>query len=212
MITVWGRATSINVQAVLWAMAELGLPFERHDRGGAHGGLDTPEFLAMNPNRLIPVVRIDEEFLWESAAIIRYLGARYGDAAFWPPEPLERARIDKWAEWTKTSFGPALLTGVFWPLIGVTPEKRDAKAIAAGVERLTGYARMIEARLGEHDYLGGAALSFADVVFGAHLYRYFTLEFDRAETPHLRRYYDRLCARPAYAEHVMVSYDSLRAK
>ena len=46
----------------------------------------------------------------------------------------------------------------------------------------------------------------------APLYRYFDLDIPRAETPHMRAYYDRLAARPAYAEHVMISYDSLRAK
>ena len=57
MITVWGRATSVNVQAVMWALAELGIACERIDVGGAFGGLDTPEFRAMNPNGRIPVLR-----------------------------------------------------------------------------------------------------------------------------------------------------------
>ena len=74
MITVWGRATSVNVQAVMWALAELGLTSERIDAGGAFGGLDTPEFGAMNPNRKIPVLHDRGAHLWESAAIVRYRG------------------------------------------------------------------------------------------------------------------------------------------
>lgn len=84
MITVWGRTTSSNVQTVMWALAEIGLEHERIDAGGPFGGLDTPEFFAMNPNRLVPVLRDGGEYLWESASIVRYLGARYGSERFWP--------------------------------------------------------------------------------------------------------------------------------
>jgi glutathione S-transferase len=211
MIKVWGRATSVNVQAVMWALAELGVECERVDAGGAFGGLDTPEFRAMNPNGLVPVLRDHDTFLWESAAIVRYLGAQYGDEQFWPADPLKRAEVDKWAEWTKTSFGREFLTGVFWPLVGMRAEQRDTKAIAASAGRLKALAAMLDARLSESgDHLGGAEPCFADIVVGAHLYRYFTLDFERAETPHLSAYYRRLAARPAYAAHVMVSYESLR--
>ena len=72
MITIWGRTTSSNVQTVMWAIAELGLEHERIDAGGPFGGLDTPEFAAMNPNRLVPVLRDGGEYLWESASIVRY--------------------------------------------------------------------------------------------------------------------------------------------
>jgi glutathione S-transferase len=213
MITVWGRATSSNVQMVMWAIAELGLESERLDVGGAFGGNDTPEFLAMNPNGLVPVVRDgDGPFLWESAAIVRYLGATYGDEQFWPSSPLARATVDKWAEWIKTTFGPVLLGGIFWPLIGVPEAKRDTAAIAASVERMRKLAPMLDARMAESAYLGGEDVCFADMIVGTLLYRYFTLDIERAETPHLRAYYDRLTRRPAYQKHAMVSYESLRAR
>ena len=92
MITVWGRTTSSNVQTVMWALAELGVSHERIDAGGPFGGLDTPEFAAMNPNRLVPVLRDQGEYIWESASIVRYLGARYGSKQFWPTDPLKRDR------------------------------------------------------------------------------------------------------------------------
>jgi glutathione S-transferase len=166
----------------------------------------------MNPNKLVPTIQDGQTTIWESAAVVRYLGAKYGDGAFWPVEPAARARVDQWAEWSKTTFGPALLTGIFWPLVGVREEKRDQNALAAAVTRMQGLARIIDARFAENPYLGGEQLAFGDCIFGTLLYRYFTLDFDRADTPHLRAYYDRLCERPAYARHAMVSYDSLRAK
>ena len=212
MITVWGRATSSNVQIVMWAMAEIGLECERHDVGGAFGGTDTPEYLAMNPNKLVPTIQDGDLTLWESAAIVRYLGAKYADGRFWPADPAQRARIDQWAEWSKTTFSPALLPGLFWPLIGVRAENRDMKAFEAAVTRMHGIVPIIDKRLGESPYLGGEHLSFGDCIFGTLLYRYFTLDFERADTPNLRAYYDRLTQRPAYAEHAMVSYESLRVK
>ncbi|MBK0398576.1 glutathione S-transferase family protein [Limibaculum sp. M0105] len=212
MITVWGRATSSNVQIVMWALGELGLEANRIDVGGAYGGTDTAEYRALNPNGLVPTFRDDEVTLWESAAILRYLAARHGDEAFWPRDPVRRAALDMWAEWMKTTFIPAFNYGVFWPLVRVREAERDPAAIAATIEKVKPLAAMLDARIGEGPYLGGEALSFADIMVGHQLYRYDTLEFDKAATPNLDAYYQRLTARPAYARHAMVSYEPLRVK
>ena len=212
MITVWGRTTSSNVQTVMWALAEIGVAHERIDAGGPFGGLDTPEFGAMNPNRLVPVLRDDGEYLWESASIVRYLGARYGSEQFWPADPLKRARLDQWSDWTKTTLVPAFLTNVFLPMMRNRPGERDETAIAKGVANLAKVMHVFDKRLSEAAYLGGNEPCFADIVAGALLYRYFTLEIERTDLPNLAAYYERLTKRPAYARHVMVSYDSMRAK
>lgn len=210
MIVVHGRATSANVQNVMWTLAELGLDCKRLDVGGAFGGNDTPQFKAMNPNGLVPVVEIDGLVLWESAAIVRYLAATRGNDDFWPRDPARRVLVDIWAEWIKTTFVPAFLTNVFWPLIGTPSAERNQAAIAQSIERLKAVARVFEIGVPGDGFFGGGDVCFADMITGTLLYRYFTLDFDRAETPKLRAYYDRLTARPAYATHVMVSYDSLR--
>jgi glutathione S-transferase len=77
-LIVHGRASSSNVQAVMWGIAELGLDVDRRDVGGRFGGNDTPEFLAMNPMGKVPVLQDGDVTLFESAAILRYLVARYG--------------------------------------------------------------------------------------------------------------------------------------
>ena len=212
MLTVWGRATSSNVQAVMWTIAELGLDFERHDRGHTFGGLDTPDYRAMNPNGLVPTVRDgDGSPMWESAAIVRYLACRYGNENFWPRDPAVRVQLDMWAEWIKTTFAPHFGMRIFWPLIG-RPLPGGPDALADAVEGLKPLARMLNDRIGDGPYLAGEHLSFADMIIGVQLYRYYTLDFDRAETPALDGYYARLCERPAYCDHVMVSYESLRIK
>ena len=82
----------------MWGIAELGLEYERLDYGHVYGGTDTPEFRAMNPNGLVPVIRDGGLTLFESCAILRYLGSRYGGAPFWPEDPVVRAPVDVWAE------------------------------------------------------------------------------------------------------------------
>ncbi len=80
MITLWGRNNSTNVKKVRWVLAELGLPYQ-HIMAGLEFGLNhDPEYLAMNPNGLVPLLKDDASdlVLWESNAIIRYLAAEYG--------------------------------------------------------------------------------------------------------------------------------------
>jgi len=60
MLTVWGRKSSSNVQALMWCIGELGLAYERIDAGFKYGVNDTVEFLAMNPNGTVPVLREDD--------------------------------------------------------------------------------------------------------------------------------------------------------
>ncbi len=212
MLKIWGRNTSSNLQIAMWAVGELGLEHERIDWGGKFGGNDDPEYRAMNPNGLIPTVKDGDLVVWESGAILRYLAARYGDEAFWPTDPAERAPLDMWAEWMKTTFMPPLTHGVFWQLVRTPKAERNAALIADGEAKLKTLSGILDKRLGSGPYLHGEKVCFADIMIGHALYRYFTLEFDRADAPNLKAYYDRLQERPAYREHVMVSYESLRVE
>ena len=212
MLTIWGRRDSSNVQSVMWLIGELDLPHERHDVGHRFGGLDTEEFAALNPSRIIPVLRDgDDEPLWESGAILRYLASRYGSESFWPTTPTARARIDKWAEWAKANVAAAFTGPVFWAVVRTPPSRQNPVAIAQGVTGLEQWLAIAEGQLSHQAYLAGDEFTLADVAFGALLFRYFNLEIARAELPALRRYYEALQARPAYRDHVMVSYDVLRA-
>ena len=60
MLNLWGRISSINVRKVVWCAQELGLDFQRTEAGGAHGLVHTPEYLAMNPNALVPLLQDGE--------------------------------------------------------------------------------------------------------------------------------------------------------
>jgi glutathione S-transferase len=99
MLRIWGRLSSINVQKVVWCCDELGLAYERIDAGGAFGRNNTPEYLAMNPNGLVPVIEDDGFVLYESNAIVRYLAARDPGSRLWPTDLRERADPDRWLDW-----------------------------------------------------------------------------------------------------------------
>src|SRR3546814_16879309 len=99
MLTIWGRASSVNVQKVLWAADELGLAYERIDVGGPYGGNDTPEYRALNPNGVVPTLRDSAGpdgrplVIWDSHAILRYLAAAYDPTGegLWPRDLAMRA-------------------------------------------------------------------------------------------------------------------------
>ncbi len=211
MLIVWGRKTSSNVQALMWCIGELGLAYQRHDAGHLYGGTDTPAFLAMNPNGTVPVVRDDgDEPLWETAAILRYLAGRYGTAPFWPADGMARAQIDKWAEWSKINVALNFTGPVFWRVIRTAPAEQDPLAISQAVADLDRFLDIAEARLSSTHFLAGDDFTLADIQFGHVLFRYYDIPIDRQSRPALRRYYDGLTARPAFREHVMVSYEELR--
>jgi len=213
MIKLYGRATSSNVQHVLWCLAELGLEYEREDRGHSYGGVDTPEYLAMNPNGLVPVlVDGDDAPLFESAAITRYLASKYGDGgAFWPSDPAKRAQVDKWAEWGKVTWAHAVGQGVFWPLVRTSPKDRDPAKIEAAMSAMNRAASLLNGQLSTRPYIAGDTFTLADLATGYMLYRYFTIDFERSDFPAISAYYDRLQTRAAFRDHVMISYEVLRA-
>jgi glutathione S-transferase len=210
MITVYGRATSLNVQAVMWGLAELDLPCERLDYGLGFASLDTPEFRAMNPNGLVPVLKDENVTMFESAAILRYLAGRYARFPFWPEDPVARAPVDMWAEWGKVTLQRDFVGPIFWKMVRTPAAERDAAELDRALATLDRHLDVLEARLGDGAYATGPDFTLADVAIGVILYRYFTLDIPRPARPALAAYYDRLTERPAYAEHVMVAYDALR--
>lgn len=210
MLTVHGYRPSSNVQVVMWGIGELGLPYRFVERGHAFGGLDSPEFQALTPHRLVPVIEDGDFVVWESCAILRYLAATYGSDAFWPKDPAARARVDMWAEWGKGTLRMNFTGPIFWSRVRTPAARRDEAALTAALARFDRDLATVEAQVGAGPWLLGESFTVADILVGHQLYRYFTIDIPRVDRPGIAAYYDRLCARPAFAEHVMVSYDSLR--
>lgn len=211
MLTIWGRKTSSNVQALMWCIGELGLEYHRHDVGHHFGGLDTQAFGKLNPNRTIPVLQDGANPpLWETGAILRYLADCYAPDTFWPKDPVQRADVDKWAEWAKINVAMGFTVPVFWQVVRTAPADRDKVKIKNAIEQLETKLEIADRHLTTDTFLSGSDLTLADIQFGHILYRYYDIEISRAQFPNLKRYYDQLTARPAFRQHVMISYEDLR--
>lgn len=212
MLTIWGRRSSFNVQKVLWLADELDLSYEHVPAGGQFGLLDTPQFLGLNPHGKVPLLRDGDTVVWESHAILRYLAARHGADALWPADPARRVRADGWMDWAQTALQPAFLSGVFWGYYRTPEAQRDAPAIARSLAATHACLRQLDAVLAAQPYLDGPALTLADIPAATALYRYYELDIEHAPLPNVRAWYERLQARPAYRQHVMVPFGELKGR
>ena len=207
MIEIWGRRNSSNVIPVLWAAAESKVEFCRHDVGGSFGGLDTPEYRALNPNGLVPTLVDDGFVVWESNVIIRYLAAKYCSDSLWDSDPVRRSLADRWLEWAKSTASPAIM-GLFWALVRTETEARDAAKIARLTEATSKVWLFLDAHLADQPYLAGDRLTMGDLPLGSLAHRYFHMDVARPELPNVAAWYGRLCERPAYGEHCMIEFGS----
>jgi len=213
MITVWGRKSSSNVQAVLWCLQELDLQYKRIDAGFTYGVTDTDEYLKMNPNGVVPTLQDgSNEPMFESCAICRYLANRYSSSHFWPNDLNERATIDMWAEWSKLNVAQNFSLPLFWPKVRLAPEQSTAESIKTAMDKLQPYLAIADDRLFHLKHLASDKFTLADIIFGHSLYRYFDIDIPRPKHANLDRYYHDLCQRTAFRDTVMVSYDELRYK
>ncbi|WP_233868092.1 glutathione S-transferase family protein [Paraburkholderia adhaesiva] len=203
MITIWGRANSVNVQKVMWCCDELVLPFERVDAGGQFGRLDEPAFLAMNPNGKIPTL-VDGTFtLWESNAILRYLAMEYGPSSLlYPIDPKVRALIERWLDWTLGTLAPTERP-VFHALVRTPADQRDMAKLATDLDALTPLWKLLDRHLQGRFFLENERFSLADIVIGSLARRWFGLVgIERPALPNLERWYQRLAERPGFRKYI----------
>ncbi len=203
MLKIWGRTNSTNVQKVLWCCAELGLPFERVEAGLQFGVVGTPEYLALNPNGLVPTIDDDGFVLWESNVIVRYLATKHSLGTLAPTDIRARFEAEKWMDWQTTTLWPAF-TPAFIGLVRTPPEKRDPNAIAAAQQKTARHLAALDARLAQTPFAAGSALTMGDIPVGVAAYRLFSLGIERSAFPNVSRWYGELTKRPGYQAHVML--------
>jgi glutathione S-transferase len=198
MLKILGRTSSLNVRKVLWTCDELGLAYEREDWGAGFASTQSPEFLVLNPNGLVPVLIDEQGALYESNTICRYLANRYGGGHLLPVEPRPRALVEQWMDWQATDLNPTW-GYAFLALGRPTPGYDDSAKIAASVAAWNAAMAILDAQLqitGLH--AAGHDFSLADVVLGVSVHRWMKTPMDRVALPAVEAYYDRLKARPAF--------------
>src|SRR6476660_9795678 len=200
-ITIWGRANSVNVQKVLWCLAELDLPYRRIDAGMAFGKNDQPEYLAMNPNGRVPTL-VDGDFvLWESNSIMRYLNLAYGKGSpIYPQAPKARAGVDRWLDWTLSTLQP-VDRPVFWALVRTPVEQRDMVSIQKDADAEAVQWRIVDREVATRRFIEGDQFTIADIALGAFARRWFGVEgTSKPKLPNLERWFAQLAGRAGFAQ------------
>jgi glutathione S-transferase len=203
MIKIWGRTDSSNVQKVLWCCGELGIEFERQDWGGKFGGNKEPDYLAMNPNGLVPTLKDGDFVLWESNSIMRYLNAKYAQGKLLPSTPEGMAIANRWMDWQLSAFNP-IIVPLFFATVRTPPDKRDPQAIQSATEKTAKAWQMVEEQLAQTRFLGGEEFSLGDIPLGVWAYRWFSLPIERPKQPKLENWYEQLKQRKPYQTHIMI--------
>lgn len=205
MITLWGRNNSTNVKKVIWTLEELELPYKQILAGLEFGLNHEPEYLAMNPNGLIPLLRDDEAdlVLWESNTIVRYLAAQYGQNRLWIEKPAYRAQAEKWMDWANGTLSPAHRV-ILMGLVRTPHEKRDYAAINATKQTCESLFAILDNALAKSPWLSGDEFGVGDIAVAPFIYNLFNAVNDWNVHPHLQAWYDKLAERPAYRKTVMI--------
>jgi len=203
MLTVLGRNNSSNVQKVTWCLEELGVPYQREDVGGAFGRNRDADYLAMNPNGLIPTVLDEGRVLWESNTILRYLAARYGTGVLWEPDPGRRAEGEKWMDWQLTVLRQPM-SPLFKQYVRVPAAERDAELTGRLAREAARAFTLLDAALAKSPFLGGERFTVADIPCGVLAYRWMNLPVERPPLPALADWYGRLETRVPFRKTVMV--------
>jgi glutathione S-transferase len=200
MLTILGRVNSINVRKVLWLCGELGLDYEREDWGQGFRDVKDPDYLALNPNGLVPVIRDGDFVLWESDAIVRYLAQKHGRDDLYPEGPEERAIVEQWMNWYGTGFGQSFRYA-FHALIRKNPAFADKTLIDESLRACAGRVAILDAHLARTGpYVAGPDFTLADILMGAGVNRWMHMPADKPPCPAVAAYYQRLGEHPAYAE------------
>jgi glutathione S-transferase len=199
-VILWGRASSVNVQKVLWALDEIGLPYEHKIVGGKYGGLDDPKFAALTPMRRVPVLQDGDVALCESHAILRYLARDQ-------MTPVG----DMWMEFGSTTLQPPFI-GLFWQRVRMTPAQQDAQVLASQLDALNAGLAILNTSLSdERAFIAGDDFTMADIALGSLFYRITDLYPDLlADHPHVAKWHKSIAARAGYRQWIATSYDELK--
>jgi glutathione S-transferase len=203
MLQLLGRSSSINVRKVQWLCEEIGIPYQREDWGTGFRSTKEPEFLALNPNALVPVIKDGDFVLWESNTICRYLAGRHGRDDLLPAEPKARALVERWMDWMTTELTNAQRYA-FATLVRKTPGYDDPAQVAQSVTRWNQQMGILDGQLAATGaYAAGDTFTLADVPVGLAVHRWLYSPIERADWPAVMAYYARLRARPHFRPHAL---------
>lgn len=186
-----------------WAIEELGVPVEKVKIDLAAGDQQKPSFLALNPNGKVPLLVVDGTPIFETIAIIAYLGETYGvDKGLYPAAGVKRAEAMKWMTWMQVSVGEAVSRfrhATCEPFGKELHHEPSAKRGKADAEALLG---ILDAELAKskRPYLLGDTFTLADLHVAAWTGWLGMIGFDLGKFPALEAFTKRCSSRPAFGK------------
>ena len=196
MLKLWGRLSSINVRKVVWALQEIGVPFERIDAGLQFGLVHTPEYAARNPNQLVPLLQDGDFTLWESNTIVRYLCAKYGGDTLYPQALARRFDAERWMDWQQTTLNPAG-SPAFKQLFRTPADLRQPALIEASRAAMAPLIALLDAHLATRTWMLGDAFTMADIPIACDVHRWWGLPLPPPAAPNVQRWFNAVMARSA---------------
>jgi len=214
MLTIWGRPTSARTQKVLWALAETGIEFEMIlasgtmgpngsvDKGNEpYGVVDTPEYLAMNPNGTVPTIKDGDFTLWESNSVIQYLAMKYAPEPLFGDDLETFASASRWMDWEGNMFLPHQHTLVMH-LVRLPPEERDPAQVEGARQALLRPLKIIDSQLAKTSFISGERFTMGDIPIGIRVHRWFLFDLETPDFPNLTRWYEVIRQRPGFLQHI----------
>jgi glutathione S-transferase len=159
-ITLHGMSGSPFTWKVQLALEHKRLGYQMRWLSRSNGDLQTPEFAALNPRRLAPVLSDGELTVYESEAIVRYLEAAYPEPTLFPGTLADKALAFRLVAEVDHHFGPSMEGLVEQILFKPDPAQRDAATIEQAREKVFAELEHFEREL-RGDFLAGA-MSAAD--------------------------------------------------
>lgn len=169
MITLYTSPLSTPALSIMFGANALGIEHtvKTIDLAGAEHR--RPDFLAVNPAGKVPAMTDEDFALFESGAILRYLGRKV-KSPLYPSQLRARAIGDQWLDYVahhvRTPFGRIQFNRMFAERFG---EKPDEASIAFGFKILKSSLPLIEGQIAKHGYVMGDFLALADIALLATL-------------------------------------------
>ncbi|MEM1404660.1 MAG: glutathione binding-like protein [Pseudomonadota bacterium] len=194
-----GQPKSINVRKVLWTCVELDLSLKREDWGGDTRPTSDPEFTAINPKRLVPVLVDGNHVLTESNTTCRFLTAREGRTDLLPVSATGRAEVEAWMDWQLSELNNTW-HAAFMGLVRRNPTYADPEAQLASIDKWNSAMSLLDAQLTlTGAFVCGDSFTLADIVLALSTNRWEMTPMERPDLPAVRAWMGRMVARPGFA-------------
>ncbi|WP_341908812.1 glutathione S-transferase family protein [Ferrovibrio terrae] len=196
MLTVHHLGVSQS-ERIVWLCEELGIAYDLKLYQRLPTKQAPPEYNALHPMGLAPVIDDGGVVLAESGAVVDYILAKYGKGVLKPgADDPAFADYLYWFHFANGSFQPAIMRVLVTQRLGAAP---DHPAASIGVKRFGMMLAMLDARLKDNTWLAGADFTAADImpVFTLTTMRHYA-PYDLTPYPNILSYLQRVAARPAY--------------